>query len=286
MEKSKELENDESQFFFTWENIEGSEDYILLEELGYDYEDDNYDSGTYASIMTFLQDVTPHIRWRYAFNGSDRHGASPCQWRVIVVPQDQLIEAQYVFDRYLRGDDLSTYCYTDRYPEIYEKLQHKESKIKDNISSLYSLFSKYEELLFNFNKVDIVDFLESLSSILPQIYFLAQSIPYVKAAPDIEDQGTMSFNKEISLNEFDAFYYFPDPYRNKTQIIRLSKLLLSIYENIEQGLIAFSTNEPDKISAAANDWKFGFSSWGREILIALYAINETRIQIRRKKRTY
>jgi len=29
-----DLEDDEERFFFTWGNIDGSEDYILLEERG------------------------------------------------------------------------------------------------------------------------------------------------------------------------------------------------------------------------------------------------------------
>jgi len=43
-----DLDADEERFFFTWENIEGSEDYILLEERGYNYEEDDYETGLYS----------------------------------------------------------------------------------------------------------------------------------------------------------------------------------------------------------------------------------------------
>jgi hypothetical protein len=280
-----DLEEDEERDFFRWENIEGSEDYIILEERGCKYEEDDYETGEYSKIIKSLQEISPSIRWRVTFNGTDRYGARPSQWRVICVPEDQFTEAQYIFDRFLNGDDLSNYCYTDKYPEIYDKLPNKQSKLKENIISLHLLLSEFEETLFDKNRHNSSTLFNDLVSVLPQIYFYANSLPYISDAHDLGYQGSMSFDRNLILDQYDEFFYVPDPYNKSIEASLLSGLLLSIYEEIEQGLIAFSTNNPDLISAAVNDWRVGFSiehGWGRDILIALSAIHQAKRKIRNK----
>ena len=280
-----DLEEDEERDFVRWENIEGSEDYILLEERGCNYEEDDYETGEYAKIIRYLQKVSPSIRWRTTFDGTDRKGARPSQWRVICVPDDQFIDAEYIFNRFLTGNDLSNYCYTDKYSEIYDKLPNKQSKLKDNIIRLHLLLSEFEETLFRKNKHNLSTLFEDLASILPQIYFYANSLPYISEAPDLGYQGTMSFDRNFILDPYHEFFCVPDPYNRDIETSLLSDLLLSIYEDIEQGLIAFSTNNSDLISAAVNDWRFGFSiehGWGRDILIALSAIHQARRKIKNK----
>lgn len=107
-------DGDEERWSFQWEDIEGSESYILLDDLGYDYEEDDYDTGQYAAVVKHLQKISPNIRWRITFNGTDREGADPSQWRVICVPDYQLYEAQQVFDRFLEGDGFSDFTNTNK----------------------------------------------------------------------------------------------------------------------------------------------------------------------------
>jgi len=302
---SLDLDNDEERDFYRWEHIEGSEDYIFLEERGHNYQEDDYETGEYSKVVTYLQKISPHIRWRVTWDGTDSYGAHPSQWRIICVPGSQLFEAQYIFDRLLKGEDLSSYSYTDRYPEIYYRDHNNEPALDKEISELYSLLSDFEDCLFNWRKKaeqptqtslfdrmqleekngekDVMAFFEKLSDILPQIYFHAKSLPYILGTPDLPDQGTMGFERNISLSEYDEFSFFPDPYKKQSETLLLSELLLRIYEDVEQGLIAFSTQDPDSIAGAVTDWRIGFSiqnGWGREVLMALYVINEVIRKIR------
>jgi len=280
-----DLEEDEERYFFTWENIEGSEDYILLEERGCDYEEDDYETGEYAEIIKYIQKVSPGIRWRTTFNGSDRYGAQPSQWRVICVPEDQFTEAQYIFNRFLDGDDLSNCCYANKYSEIYDFLPNKQFKLKDNIKKLHLLFLEFEKILFGENKEAINTLFEDLTSILPQIYFYANSLPLISEAPDLGYQGTISNNTNIVLDPYDDFFYVPNPHNRDIEKSLLSDLLLSIFEDIEQGLIAFSTETPDYVAAAVEDWRIGFSiehGWGRDILLILPVIHQVRNRLKRK----
>jgi hypothetical protein len=76
---SLDLDNDEERDFYRWEHIEGSEDCILLEERGHNYEKDDYETGKYAKVVEYLQGISLHIRWRITFDGTDRYGARPSQ---------------------------------------------------------------------------------------------------------------------------------------------------------------------------------------------------------------
>lgn len=277
-----DLDDDEERDFFSWENIEHSEDYILLEERGCNYEQDDYEKGEYADIVRYLQRVSPSIRWRTTFDGTDSYGARPSQWRVICVPDDQFSEAQYIFDRFLNGDDLENYCYTDRYSEIYDKLPNRQSKLKDHIITLHALLLEYEETLFK-TELDLASFFQKLDAILPQIYFYANLLPHVSAAPNLGYQGTMSLDRDLTLSRYDEFFYIPDPYKREMETFLLSDLLVSIYDDIEQGLRALSTDQPELTAAAVNDWKCGFSTehgWGRDILISLSAIHQAKSKIK------
>jgi hypothetical protein len=278
-----DLEQDRESYLFVWENIEGSEDYNVLEKRGCDYEEDDYETGEYAKAIRYLQKVSPNIRWRTTLDGTDSHGARPSQWRVICVPEDQYTEAQCIFYRFLAGDDLSNYCYTDKYPEIYDKLPNKQSKLKDNISKLYLLLLEFEESLFKKNKDDPRTLPEDMVLILPQIYYFANSLPHVSEAPYLGPQGKMSFDDNVSLDPYDDFFCVPDPYERDIDTYLLSGLLLQIYEEIEDGLSAFYTNEPDLIAAAVYDWRYSFPcGWGRDILKALPAIHEAKMKIKTK----
>lgn len=109
MERTLYVEDDDYGFRLSWSDIEGSEDYIILPERVSNYRDDDPKTGEYAKTIRYLQKVAPNILWRYKQDGIDSDGADPSTWRVICVPWDQIDEAQYVFDRYLDGDDLSDY---------------------------------------------------------------------------------------------------------------------------------------------------------------------------------
>src|SRR5688572_7318182 len=98
---SVDLEHDEDRDSWSWEHVEESEDYILLPARGHDYATDDYRTGEFVRIVKYLQRVSPHVRWRIAFTGSDDDGADPSQWRMICVPESQLSEAQRIFNRFL-----------------------------------------------------------------------------------------------------------------------------------------------------------------------------------------
>ena len=110
-----DVEHDEDRYSWTWEQVDGSEDYILLQARGHHNETNDYRTGEFVKIVKYLQRVAPHVRWRIAFAGSDSYGANPSQWRIICVPESQLSEAQHIFTRFLNGDNLDNYCYTDKY---------------------------------------------------------------------------------------------------------------------------------------------------------------------------
>ena len=279
-----DLETDENKFNFRWVNIEGSEDYKILEMRGFNKEEDHYETGEYAKIIRYLQLIAPHIQWRYTFDGTDSYGAWPSQWRVICVPVDHFTEAQFVFDRFLNNDNLENYSYTDRYPEIYDRLPNEQPKLNDDIVVLYELLQQYEETLFS-KELSLFEFFDKLSKILPQIYYYTNLLPFVSEAPDLQHQGTMFLKRNLDLSPYDEFSNIPDPFQMEVETFLLSDLLLSIYEDIKQGLIAFSTNQPDLIGSAVNDWAIGFSiehGWGRDILIALFAIHQAKYRIENK----
>ena len=101
----------------------------------------------------------------------------------------------------------------------------------------------------------------------------------ISEASDLNYQGTMSFDRDLNISPFNELFINPNPYKSETETFLLSDLLLSAYEDIEQGLIAFSTNEPDLVASAVNDWIIGFSiehGWGMSILIALLAIHQAK----------
>jgi hypothetical protein len=284
-----DLEEDEERSYFKWKNIQGSEDYVLLKERGENYEEDDDEMYEHDKIIRHLQEVSPEILWRTTYDGTDSYGARPSQWRVICVPDSQWSEAQNIFDRFLKGDDLSNYCYTDKYPEIYDKLPNKQSKLKDNVVKLYKLLLEYEQALMG-GKLNLNSLFETLDSILPQIYFYANSLPYVSEARDlVECYVTTSAGINISLEPYDEFFCVPNPYSEKVETFLLSDLLSSIYESIGQGLIAFTISanekaESDLTAAAINDWSFGFSEWGRDILTALPVIHQAKRKLEEEQR--
>lgn len=104
-----DVEDDEWGFQLRRSDIEGSEDYNLLPERIDNYREDDPLTGEYAKIIRYLQGVAPHILWRYRYDGIDRSDNYSNQWKVICVPWDQIEEAQWLFDRFLNGEDLSDY---------------------------------------------------------------------------------------------------------------------------------------------------------------------------------
>ncbi|RLB40409.1 MAG: hypothetical protein DRH12_10105 [Deltaproteobacteria bacterium] len=284
---SFELEADEERHCYRWEIIEGSEDYNVLESMGYDPDEENEHTYEYAKAIEYLQEVAPHIKWRITYDGTDSAGASPSQWRVICVPEHQIVEAQYIFDRFLNGDDLTNYSYTDRYPEIYERLTNGESKIKDDILQLFKALEDFQDTLYMAQDMDLQSFLENICIILPRIYIHASLLPYVREAFDLVDQGTVSLNKDIQLDKYNEFLFVHDPYKDETGEYWLSELLIDIYEEIEGSLLAFQTNNPDEIAAAVNHLRSSFAGeygWGTDILKALYVAHVARTKLLKQPR--
>lgn len=277
-----DVETDTDYQNISWENIPASADYELLqsamEKRGRKY--------TFAGVVKFLQRVSPHIRWHTTEDGDDGPTSGYHRWPVICVPNFQIREAERIFDRFCSGDDLSNYSYTDIYPEIYDKLRRHKSKPKDNVVKVRSLLKEYECIIFN-HDLDLVPFLDSLSALLPQLYFYGNSLPHVMNAPSYGLGMESGDDCELSdkLSTYDEIYSIPDPYSGIIQTFLLSNILESIYDDVEQGLNIFSVDDPDSVAAAVSAWAWTFSredGWGRNILIALLAVRQARLKEKSK----
>ena len=306
-----ELEDDDKRFLFTWENIEDSEERILLDKMGFNYEDDDCATKEYEKIIKYLQGISPRIRWRVTNDGTDRCGGH--SWAVFCVPHSQLSEAQNVFNRFLDGDNLENYCYTDRYPEIFAKLPNRQSKLKDNIVKIIESMLEYGDVLCGFDsgKINLADFFDKLLKILPQIYFYASSIPPIQSDfsenPDIYlySDGVAEYDKIYNHPQLNKPFYIISPYGGSPNSpdpeglkkIKLVDLLMSICEYISSGkgcfyekepaLMIFSDTDKDKsneVVVALEHWSacFSYEGGGSDILFCLVAIDQTKHSIKNR----
>ncbi len=292
------LDLDEDSYCFTWEKVEHSEDYCAASELGYcseeEEEDEEYDTcraandddddDWYEDMVRYLQQISPHIRWRITVNGSDEYGASPSLWRIICVPEDQFQEAEYVFDRFLEGDNLDDYSYTDRFPEIYKKVPGEPSKLRNETARLYELLLQYETLMLCADEIDAESFFKTLNAVLPQIYHLGQLLPHVLKGSYNETCYCYKHFHSENILPYEKFFCIKDPFSRDKEVesVLLSEILQGIYQEVQPGLEAFSEGHPELIAATVNSWRISFSigiGVSRDILTALLAIQQIRCKM-------
>ena len=269
-----DLEQDEKRYYFSWENLEGSEDYILLENRGVDYRTDDYATGEFNKIVRHLQETVPEIRWRVTMDGCDREGADPSQWRVICVPEEQIGEAQEVFDLFLEGDPLNDYCPARKYPQIFDILPGRKYRLKAAIKELVDLLWRYERALFPREKQGPLVSLREISEIVPKIIAHGKALPDIPVDVELVYLGNMSRNNRLELGAYDEFYYY-DTQENSNMGASLTSMLFDIYDEMEQALMAFSEDDLDQVAAAVSNLHFEFnyaSGWPRELAIVQNAI--------------
>lgn len=284
-----EYTSDEDDSMYIWKKLEGSEDYNLKEYGLIERNDDGeYDEGSFEECVAYLQKVTPHIAWRATDDGMEWDSGvgniKGKQWRVMCVPRQQYPEAEYILDRYLKGDDLTDYSNKDKYPDIYV-LINGEKQIKPEIEHFFESLSKYSDLLANPGKYKLKELFEELVIILSKIYSLAYELAEVDNAIDFSylgDFGSIG-TVNLDLGIYDTFFYLEDPFKRDVQDGLLSDMIISIYENLEQWLLAFYENDlfnenwmaVDVIAAAINDCRNGFlctHNWGDNILVVISTI--------------
>ncbi len=281
-----DLEHDDDPHGWTWEHIEGSADYILLPARGHDYKTDDYQTGEFVTIVKYLQRVASHVRWRITVAGSDDDGADPRQWRIICVPESQLPEAQQIFARFLSGDNLANYCYTDKYSEIYDKRQGQRSELKAEIVSLRDALVEYDEILSD--ESDLLRVLERLAVVLPRIYSCANQLPDVPHAPDFLGSSThIARPRTLAVSPDDPEIRTYDPFVADLDGFSLAKLLVSIRDDIEESLDALVFEDPDAIATATNDLRFGFAredGWGHDLVIALSEVHRAKAKVAKERK--
>lgn len=280
-----DLEDDERRHMWLWEHIQNSEDVTVLASRGHDYQTDNYKTGQFAQIVKHLQRVAPDILWRITFTGSDEDGVDPSQWRVICVPEGQYTEAQEVFDRFLDGENLDDYCYTDKYPEIYEKLPGKESRLNDMIVVMRKSMVDYIDILDT--ETELPQFVEKMALTLPQMYLSASKLPYLAQAGEEVKERHVGRQKLCALSTNDPFLRAYDPFTNDPGNVNLLELLASIRSDIEQEVIALTFDDPDEIAAAVSSLRRTFlekHGWGYDLLQALFEIHIAKARVAEERR--
>lgn len=101
-----DLDSDENQLYFRWEKIDNSEDFSIFEEISLINIESYIRENKYRGLVKYLQDLAPHIWWRITCHGCDEMFSGNSQWQVICVPEEQLWEAQNIFDRFREINDI------------------------------------------------------------------------------------------------------------------------------------------------------------------------------------
>jgi hypothetical protein len=201
---------------------------------------------------------------------------------VICVPESQLGEAQTVFDRFLKRDNLDNYCYTDKYPEIYDKLSEHQSQLKPDIERLRELLEDFDHT-FTYEG-DLSRFVNRMTVVLAELYVYGGRLPHVVDARDGQSEsGTLGRDQPFALPPDGPFKVY-DPSSANTGERSLIDLLLSIRESTEESMLALSSDKPDAIATAVNDLRFDYwwgDGWGRDLLLALLELHHARAEMRR-----
>lgn len=265
----KYIGDDEYDDFETWEKLHFQPD---------EDKSENESLAAIRSALKYLEKIAPHIKWRIDIEESDDFNIN---WHCVVVPDNQLREAEWIMKHYLNGDDLKNYSPMDQFPEIYVpakggKILHPDIQkfydlcqrlgdiIENNLNSQSSLFSNKQ------SDSDIENKLESLLDILAQIYLLGRKLPlhidigwwgynthYDPKTDPYEYQDCLGLTEDLNI-----FYYIDPPFsENNVREGCLSEMVASIYfELFEPAVSDFLSDDLNDVVSAVNEWSLNFKN--------------------------
>jgi hypothetical protein len=258
-----------------WSLIENSEQYLFLKDIenndvdqdDEDQEDESEDADydiRYSKLLDDLPRLAPHIKWRLSLDGTDSPGAYPSQWGVIYVPDHQSIEAQYIFDRYIGGDNLTNYSYLDRFPAVYQK-GRLSPQIENFIEIVRDLADKHDKLRAK-------DLLRYLQGLLPRLYLAG--IDLLDPLSNVHDTSILNHIDNLTeslstsgIGEVDELLYKIDD--------ELPGTLEDVLGDLLSGLDLYDSETFDEQVAAVYHWWLGFkgTGWGLDLLRCLQLVH-------------
>jgi hypothetical protein len=272
----KELERGEKESC-VWSQIGGSDEYLFWKDIYDEAEEQEDEEGeiTYDELLCDLPRLAPHIDWRLSWDGTDEPDAIHTDWKVICVPDDQFVEAQYVFNRYIQGDDLTCYNYRDRYPAVYNG---------NNLATGVAIFVQVaRELTSTYTKLKGKQLLQYLQEMLPRVYL---------AGRDLSDPLSGIYDDDELLEDLKKFrssltaYGAEEPDEGLYEINEeLPDTIVSIMGPLLEGLELVGTGKPDKAVAAVHDWWFGFkgTGWALTLLECLQMVHTALGELEKSK---
>lgn len=284
----KYVGDDEYDFSIYWETLSRQPE--EPEDLPADSRknDTNKPSVLWKAIE-YLEEVASHIDWRIQADGDDNSGI---QWDCVVVPNDQLNEAEEIMNRYLDGDDLSNYSPMDQFPEIYMSTDRGRI-IHPDIQKFYSLCENLGDMILEGDE-NLLNKLESLLDILPQIYLLGNKLPYISRwfSGDKEYHSERDFYEYedfLELGENNRFVYINPPFvGGKIEEGYLSEMVASIYfDSFAPAVDDFHSDNLIDVAHAVNNWhlKFKFST-AADIITVLPIINAILNEIKKNPKSF
>ncbi|MFC1798366.1 DUF5063 domain-containing protein [Thermodesulfobacteriota bacterium] len=285
-----DIEEDDDYQSIPWANIPDSEEYNFADK-DEEYVDGIHYMEIYEGIVSELQDIAPHIRWRVTYDGTDSGsiyfgGKRQTQWRVICVPESQYDEAVNIFERYLKEDDLSNYSDKDKYPSLFVPIDG-EKQLHPDIEKFSNLANDFIELIDSTQEqeYELKQLLVMFATLMPQIYAAAYKLPDVFKDIDGEKQSYYFgfFENRLKSNQsyeplyIEGFEKLDEDLFREGRPRSLASQFCTIADDFLIGLETLQDETPDDIAAVVYFWRSGFYGskygWGIELLDALKKIH-------------
>lgn len=215
------------------------------------------------ALVQRLHRLAPAIKWRIL---TQEHELGTYQ--VIVVPEDQVRDAEEILELVLEGKGARALAPYRRYPELYMK-KGRKWVINPAILRFRQSVSLYYKAV---SKGDPTGILTALMKLCCEVHDLPDDHPpendYV--------ENTYSATHIADFGDRDLFRFI-NPYGNReADEYSLSEDLGGICQIIERGQDLFDSNEPAKMRHGIRHWKWEYRwTWGRiaaRVLPALAAM--------------
>lgn len=220
-------------------------------------------------IVEELKRIAPHIRWRIQRYDYETLDGSLTYYTDLVVPGDQVQEAEEIIELWENGEDLENYSPMDRYGVVYINQDGKRI-LNPTVKKFQFLVREYNKLLENVRSTDVEEAIRELAKIISTIYAAALDLPKIDTDSDSEEED---FRGDI----FDEKTLLDEKYNSCRDVLteletNLGEIYAALninndswYEYHYEGKSLIGELTPDGVAQMVDRWRFYFFAdhdWG------------------------
>ncbi|MDK9719112.1 MAG: hypothetical protein OEL57_14600, partial [Trichlorobacter sp.] len=230
----------------------------------------------YRRLLKHLKKIAPHIDWRLEDKGYDCDDGGGCCWNAIVVPSDQLHEAEMIIERIEHSDGIMRFSGPkDFVSPIYDEHGELLSEITEFVASIrilrqYVLSGFLQQQAETSRKGE--EQLLHLIRLLAELYARGVRLALLENDAELGEYPICELPTDFEGIMMERYgHYLKNQKNNPFEDITIA------CEDLESVQELYDDGNPFDVAMAVADWQFGFRSgagWASSVLDALKALHE------------